>query len=368
MLNDTLLPSSQVRYFGMSEYQGADASGHHFVSRLTGETTEVRVRRKLVDATYLETPIPSTHTPPFTVDPDARFIPLNDLVALADSGSGFTIIGGGKTAMDACTWLLDNGVAPDAIRWIRPRDAWLLDRANQQPLELVPILIDGVSLTLEAAALAEDVDDLFRRLEACGQLVRLDPAIEPTMYRCATVSTNELDQLRTIDNVVRLGHVRRIGTERIELDDGSIPTDSRQIHVDCSAGGLRVTPDRPIFESDRITLQQVRTCQPTFNAALLAFVESTDRDEAAKNELCPPNSYPDAAVDWMRMTRVSQGAQNAWGAEPDLVAWLDTCRLDAARGLNNHLADPRLQAALGRYGVHMQSSIDNLEKLAVLSG
>jgi hypothetical protein len=121
-----------------------------------------------------------------------RLIPVNDLVRPAGPASGYTVIGGGKTAMDACLWLLDSGVPPEVIRWIRPRDAWLLDRAYQQPLELVAWLIEGVSLGLEAAAQAEDVNDLFGRLEACGQLVRLDPAVEPTMYRCATVSQDEL--------------------------------------------------------------------------------------------------------------------------------------------------------------------------------
>ena len=47
------------------------------------------------------------------------------------------MIGAGKTAMDTCCWLVDNGVDPDAIRWIRPRDSWTNDRAAIQPLRLV---------------------------------------------------------------------------------------------------------------------------------------------------------------------------------------------------------------------------------------
>ena len=202
----------------------------------------MRVRRRVVDARYLETSIPATHTPSFGVEPGVRLIPVNDLVRLAGPASGYTIIGGGKTAMDACIWLLDNGVPPEVIRWIRPRDAWLLDRAYQQPLELVTWLIEGVSLSLEAAAQAEDVNDLFGRLEACGQLVRLDPAVEPTMYRCATVSQDELGSLRRIENVVRLGRVVHIAPDRIVLGEGSIPTDGGQVHVDCSAAGLRLAP------------------------------------------------------------------------------------------------------------------------------
>jgi hypothetical protein len=119
--------------------------------------------------------------------------------------------------------LLDNGVSPDAIRWIRPRDAWMLDRANAQPLDLVSSLIADVAYQLEAAAEAESVDDLFPRLEAKGHLIRLDERVEPTMYRCATVSTGELEQLRSIENVVRQGRVRSIGTNQIVLENGTFP-------------------------------------------------------------------------------------------------------------------------------------------------
>jgi len=68
---------------------------HHVVSRLTGRPADVVVRCKLVDARFLEASVPATYTPSFEVDPQLRFIPVNDLVNLADSGSGFTIVGAG---------------------------------------------------------------------------------------------------------------------------------------------------------------------------------------------------------------------------------------------------------------------------------
>src|SRR5438105_3095388 len=83
---------------------GADADGHHIRSLLTGADTIVRAR-KLVDATYVESDIPSRHTPSFMVDEDIKLIPPNDLVTLADVPRGFTVIGAGKTAMDTCNWL-----------------------------------------------------------------------------------------------------------------------------------------------------------------------------------------------------------------------------------------------------------------------
>jgi hypothetical protein len=323
------------------------------------------VRQKLVDATYLETPIPSLHSPSFTVDPDTQFMPVNDLVKVSKPGSGFTVIGAGKTAMDACTWLLENEVDPDLIRWIRPRDAWLLNRAFLQPLEFVGALLEGVSLTMQSAVEAESVDDLFLRLEACGQLIRLDPIVSPTMYRCATVSQSEIDGLGRIRNVIRRGRVRSIGSQQIDLEETSIPTDGQQIHIDCTAAGLWVSPARPIFEQHQITLQQIRTCQPTFNAALVGYLEGAREDLEEKNRLCPPNPYPDAAVDWLTSSSISWRAQAAWDSDRDLGVWLENSRLNASRGLGEHMAEPQTQSALARYLEYSEPAIENLDRLIV---
>ena len=389
VLDEKLLGSGRVRFFGMHDHV-AGSGGHRLVARLTGEVTTVRVRRKVVDATYLETSVPSTHTPSFDVEPagsggrtqpagsggrtqpagsggtspaDPRLVTVNQLVDVEEPPSGYTVIGGGKTGMDACAWLLDRGVPPDAIRWIRPRDSWVLDRAYQQPKELVVNLVEGVSLYLEAAAQAESIHDLFLRLEASGQMLRLDPEVEPAMYHCATLDHAELADLRRIEDVVRLGRVRHIGTDRIVLDHGTIPTDPGHLHIDCSARALRFPPPRPIFEEGRITLQQVRACQPAFNAALLAFVEATRGDDADKNRLCPPNPYPNRPVDWMSGTVISQTAQFLWSGEPDLVEWMERCRLNAAAGIGERANDRAMRRALTRLFGNMGQAISNLERL-----
>ena len=363
VLGEVLLPSGRVRFFGMSDCAMTAGGGQQVTSRLTGETTTVRVRRRVVDARYLEPSIPATHIPPYSIEPGVRLIPVGDLVRVSGPASGFTIIGGGKTAMDACLWLLEAGVPPDAIRWIRPRDAWLLDRAFQQPLALLPQLMQGVSRYLEAAAQAEDAGDLFRRLEACGQLIRLDPEVEPAMFRCATVSQDELVLLRSIGNVIRLGRVRSLGPDRIELAGGSIPTDPGQVHVDCSAAGLHTRPGRPVFSDNLITLQQIRACQPVFSAALTGYVEAAPNDDTHKNQICPANRYPDAAADWIPLTCTAQRAEIVWATDPDVSSWMQRSRLNATRGLADHRHDPQMKSALARLFTNIEPAISKLEKL-----
>ena len=69
------------------------------------------VRRRVVDATYLSARVPATDPPPFEVADGVRCIPVGELVAVDEPPAGFVIIGAGKTAMDACTWLLEQGTA-----------------------------------------------------------------------------------------------------------------------------------------------------------------------------------------------------------------------------------------------------------------
>jgi NAD(P)-binding Rossmann-like domain len=319
---------------------------------------EFVVRRKVVDARYLEASVPATHVPGFEVAADACVVPVNELPATA--GSAFTILGAGKTAVDACVWLLDNGVDPDAIRWVRPREAWFYDRAHFQPLEQVGGIMTGISLDAEAGAQAQDIGDLFERLEASGRHVRIDPSQPATMFRGTMLSAGELRAVRQVEDVVRLGHVRRIEADRIVLDRGEVPTGRGVVHVDCTALGLRDAPATPIFQPGRIVLQQVRQLSPSFNAALIGFLEAHRDDDAEKNRLCPPNAYPSSVEHWPRMVTTTWQAEQRWLGEPDLAGWIASSRLNLLRALPEHLAEPSVQAAVQRYVTSVGPAIERL--------
>jgi NAD(P)-binding Rossmann-like domain len=364
VMDEHHVPSGRVRFFPMSTYLGLDTSDVAMVASLTGTTTEVEVRRAVVDARYLQPAIPSRHTPSFGVDADVRCISVNRLADVADPATGYTIIGGGKTGSDACTWLLGNGVDPEKIRWIRARDAWMWNRAQIQPLELLTDTVDGLSGAAEASAQAESVDDLFARLEACGHLLRFDSNIAPTMYHVATLTVAELELLQTIENVVRLGHIKRISAHEILLEQGTIPTDRRQLYVDCSAGGLGKAPACPIFEPGRITLQCISTGQPTFNAAVIGYLEASRSDDhVAKSRLSPTNRYPDAAKDWIPNMVGQLESLRLWNEQPDMAAWLDTSRLNVARGMLTKASEPRMAEAITRLLTYSQPAVVNLERL-----
>ncbi len=358
-----LTQTDQVRVLTRHEHLGGGSNGERVRDLSTGELLEFAVRRRVVDARYLEGSIPATHVVPFAVAASARVVPVNDLPAAAESARSYAVLGSGKTAADACIWLLDNDVDPDRIRWIRPRDAWFHDRRHFQPLEQVSAIIEGIALDAEAGAQAENVDDLFERLEASGRLVRIDPSWPATMYRGTMLSERELEALRQIEDIVRLGRVCRIEADRIVLERGETETSPDILHVDCTALGLNNAPATPVFQPGRIILQQVRYLSPCFNAALAGFVEAHRDDDADKNRLCPPTPYPSSIEDWPRIMRRTWLAEGRWLREPDLSAWVAESRLNLLRALPDHATEPPVQAAMNRYLAHVRTAIERLQQL-----
>ena len=349
VMQDHLLASGQVQFLPMTDCVHDESARVKVVSRLTGGERDVIVRRKVVDARYLESSIPATHTPSFDVDPGVPFVPVNELVRIDHPADGYVVIGAGKTSMDACSFLLDNGVDPDEITWIRPRDAWVVGRAVFQPRQKVGNFMIAYAATVEASASASSIPDLFGRLEEIGQLKRLDSSIEPTMYRAAILSDLELDRLRGIERVIRAGRVRRIQTDRVVLDGGDVSMSPDRLYVDCTADGLPKPPSRPIFEPNRITIQQVRETSPTFNAALIGYVEATRDDVDEQNSLTPQNPYPNVTTDWIRTRHVGMVAQARWDQTPDLRAWIDNSRLNISAGLGDHAGEPGVDVAIATY-------------------
>ena len=213
VMRQRFLPSGRVVFCPMTEYS-TDSGSHRLTSLTTGETRSVRTQ-KLVDATHARTEIPSTHPPKYDVAPGVALIPVNGLPNISRPHSRYTVIGSGKTGIDACLWLLQNGVPPGRIRWIMPRDAWLLNRAHSQPgAENFETSMGAVISQFEIITEASSLPDLFHRLEAADLLLRIDPRVEPTRYRCAVISYEELRALRLIPDIVRFGRVRTVERTR----------------------------------------------------------------------------------------------------------------------------------------------------------
>jgi hypothetical protein len=361
VMRHQFLPTGRVHYFPMSEH----TQDGTVTSLLSGKRRRIKAR-KLVDATYSDTTVPAMRPPPFAVADGIACVPPNELAAKARHFSRYTVIGGGKTGMDACVWLLENGAEPGAIRWIVPRDYWWINRATYQPGdEFLERVVQSVANNVQALAQAESVDDLFARLEAMDEVKRIDPAFKPQGFHGPFVSDGELEQLRRIADVVRLGRVARIEPAQIVLERGAVPTGREVLHVDCTAAGIPVKPSKPIFEGNRITPQWVRLAQPTCSWAMVGHVEAKYQDDEEKNRICRPIPPPDTPRDWVVMMSIQLANQYTWSKLPELRDWQFNSRLDPfTRRMRSIKPDQAaLVAHMQRYASHVAGAARNAAKL-----
>lgn len=343
VMQQHFLPSGRVRYLPCTDWSGGDAGRHRVRSRLSGASHEICVRRKLVDARYVGGEIPATSPPPFEVAQGVRCVAAGDVVRLADHAGHFVVVGAGKTALDVCVWLLTHGVPAAAIRWVKPREGWWLNRRYHQPHTLLPDFYQGVGLQLQAMAQAHSVEDVFARLEAAGFFLRVDPTVTPTMSHGAIVSEAELALLRQITDVIRLGHVRRVERDRMVLDHGEVSTDPDTVYVHCAAAGVGRPMPRPIFEAERITVQPLFWSFACFPFAIQGVVEATIASDEEKNRLCPPIRYWDTPADYLSTYLATLSHSRARAAYPELNAWANESRLNPLRDLGLYRDHPLVQ-------------------------
>ena len=361
ILHRRFLASGRVTFLGGSEYH-TDGSSHLVTSRVSGETRRINVRHRVVDATYLSPTIPATTPPPFGVADDVRVVAINELARLAAAPNRYVIVGSGKTATDGIVWLLANGAPPDRIVWVRPRDPWMLNRAVVQPDPAVAL---GLAAdTMAAAADAESLDDLFLRLEAAGVMLRIDRDVIPTMAKTPTLGAWELDLLRSIEHVVRLGRIKHVTRHEIVLEDGAVALEPDSLIVHCAASGLQYPPLLPVWAPDKIRLQTIRVGFPCFCAALAGYVEATRDDDRERNRLCPPNTLPDNPADWVRMQVRGTLAARTYGAEADISAWANGCALNPARIQPAQRDDPAVHAAAARLAARSEQGLSRMAELA----
>ncbi len=237
----------------------------------------------------------------------------------------------------------------------------MMNRAVVQP---DPAIFTGmVADTMHAAEQASSLDDLFLRLEDAGIMLRIDRTVTPTMAKAPTLATWELDQLRTLENVVRRGHLEAVGRGRLVFGDGAVTVASDAVVVHCAADGLKYPPLVPVWRPDAITLQPIRSGFPCFGAALVGYVEATRDDDAEKNRLCPPTPYGNSMAEWARMNVLGARATKSFSSEPDIADWSSRVALNPARIPPGHPGSDALDHARERLAAHAPSGLARLAEL-----
>lgn len=361
-LMQSYVASGRVTYFPACDYIGKGQ-----VNRLDGGPSfSVAPRRKIIDTTYLQTAVPATHAPLYKIADGVVCITPNQLANSNARADTYCVIGAGKTGVDACLYLLEQGVDPSAIRWITPRDAWFQNRANMQRGDgYFEATFGALADQMEVVQEAPNVEAMLLALEDKGLLLRLNPDVTPAMYHGAIMSKGEQAQLTRIGAVVRLGRVTSITPDQITLEQGAIPAAPNTIYVDCSASGVTRRPSVPVFDGDTVTLQMVKPIQPVFSAALIARVETLGLSDGDANQLCKPAIVPDMPSDWLGVLVDGLTNQAAWTRVPELKGWIASTRLDTFGAMARSVSrtDTDKLALLNRFSTKVGPAVLNATRL-----
>lgn len=294
---DQFLDSGRVQVFFNSEY--SEGAGKHMITTLSnGEVYNVTCSSVVKINTNLL--VPSMRgEPPFSVDPQINFAPVNDLPRRIQSGqyNKYVIIGAGKTGCDSITYLLRNGVDQSTITWIISRDVWYFMRDGYiRPGHTYWQDVSRLIKPLVGKKASKSLKEAFLAYEKDGIVARLDPENRPypEVFKGATIDKPELEGLRSVNNVVRMGRVTSISDDSVVLQEGTIsisPSDT--LIVDCMADldgsfyGYTFPNDFHIFEPGKINLGPlVAVFNPSFSSAIIAYIETTfENDDRMKNSL-----------------------------------------------------------------------------------
>ena len=332
MVLNRMESTGRVKFLGMMQH-----TGNGYLQSITDPNKKIKleIRKCLVDATYMNVEVPSTTPPKYDVASDVNLVSPNYLFSLSTDSERYNIIGAGKTALDAICFLVDSGVPHEQIYWFVSQDSWFWNREIVQP----PLVGKAFLALLNAVNNNAFIEDTFLELEKIGNVFRLDKEIMPTKWKCATISKEELETVRKIQNVIRKGRVEKVTKNSIFLERGKERTPDKSINIDCSAGGLAARPEKKIFSSNAITLQSVMMCQQVFSASIIAKIESLNLMASEKNALVNPVSHPEFVDDLPEC--IFKSFKNLDQINRKFPVWMRTARLNGAaqQSLTSYLAD-----------------------------
>jgi len=258
-------------------------------TKRTAITVEITCRKVVTSGASIITPSMREPLIPVHETIASNFVPVNEVTSRIASGryKKYIIFGNGKTSIDAITHMLgDNDIDPSQITWITSREAWFL---VTEPFRVVHKSMRTIANRVLSS---KSVKETFLGLEKDGLMARIDDSLDtfPEVFRRASVNRKQLEQVRFIKNIVRLGKATSIGPHTIHLERGSLDFSVPDtLLVDCmvdnSYGYASFDNSFQTFEPNRINLGPLfGFLNISLSAAIVAFLECSFGDTTRNGE------------------------------------------------------------------------------------
>ena len=269
---------------------------------------------------------------PFPVDKSVvKSICLNDIasnIGKKSSHKNYLVLGGGKSGADAINYMLEDGkVQPDQITWVVPNPAWyfIRDKMNSSPIPGKKFWKDGIRALFAPITKANSTEEAFLNMEKLDVVQRVHPndGHFPKIFKGATLSQFEMDNLRKIKNIIKLkGRVTSITAEKVIFADGeySIPfSPTNTLVIDCTSennyGYTTFEEGIQIFNPHRIRLGPLSSfLNPCHSASQAAFLEAEYIDSQSGDEVKNSFLYFQCGASELHKENLIQWFMVAWYA------------------------------------------------------
>lgn len=227
--------------------------------------------------------------------------------------------------------------------------------------------VDFVEILLKESSLRA----VYEGLEARGLVGRLDQTISPTVFRGALVTAGEMQQLREVEKVVRLGRVKAVHAQHVEMERGQLRLETDTLLVDCTASGLGgCHGSYHVFSPHHIRLSMsLALFNTSHSSSCIAHLEATFESDAEKNAISDPAtmSYPRLAgelAEFIHMLYADLKTRDLFSKHWKSAMFRMNARTDAPSRKHCSLAS-LLWTAFGpkRLFVKMRQAVSKLESI-----
>lgn len=234
--------------------------------------------------------------------------------------------------MDCVVWILQQGVTPDQIVWVIPRDFYAMNRESSQSLQNKKM---GAKMAMGqriAVDKANSIDEAIKGLVECGHFLKLASTTkEPTAFHGAIITRAELLLLNQIQDIEKRGHVTSIDATGFDIANGTLRRElpaSTTLYVDCAAETVSPKPRFKIWQDNTIILPFMAAGGVGYSAGVVARLETMKgMTDAAKNAILRPQPFPDTPLQYFLLLHTSSYNLEQIFKIPELARWSLRSRL-----------------------------------------
>jgi len=197
-------------------------------------------------------------------------------------------------------------------------------------------------------------------------MLRIDPSSLPSTFHFPTISQGEVDLLRQIEDVIKIGRVSLIEPGFLHGAAGTAPVPVNSLFIDCTAVAAPRLSVTPIWQGDVIIPGLLQAPLVSLSASVAGFIEASFTTDDEKNALAVPMQFTDTPAHYPQVLLSNALNRLLWSQNEKVTGFLKTARLDPAARTRAIMADVSNQVREEASQIRDATiaAVENLQKLS----